>query len=305
MTVLPKLFLCMDAGQTGVQASVTDNKTLRTRVNFPGVRSDVDIVDQLVERVTELLAGYPGREAIVTIGASGLRLDADVSKFFAAPQVVDVHIAHDSVTGYLSVLGNRSGVVLAVGTGSVILGVGSDRVARVDGWGHLLGDAGSGFWLGREALAAVLRAHDGRGPQTALTDAVLERYPNLDVLYVEIQVNPRRVSEVASWAKTVADLAPTDAVSGDIVARAASELVSSTLAALDGAGVTSSNPRVGMVGNVFRGESLRTGFTAGVLRAVPGAELFSAVSDGLAGAALLPEVGEESALASHILRVSR
>lgn len=297
--------MCMDAGQTGVQASVRDGDTVRARVNLPGVRSDVDIVDQLVERVDELLSGYPGREATVTIGASGLRLDADPSKFFASPKVTDVHIAHDSVTGYLSVLGNRSGVVLAVGTGSVVLGVGPDRVARVDGWGHLLGDAGSGFWLGREALAAVLRAHDGRGPQTALTEVVRERYPNLDVLYVEIQINPRRVSEVASWAKTVADMAPVDAVSRDIVARAASELVSSTLAALDGAGVTDPNPRVGMVGNVFRGESLRTGFTAGVLRAVPGAELINAVSDGLAGAALLPEVGEESALASHILRASR
>ncbi len=46
------------------------------------------------------------------------------------------------------------------------------RVARVDGWGNIMGDAGSGYWIGREALDAVMRAYDGRGPQTALTDVV-------------------------------------------------------------------------------------------------------------------------------------
>ena len=154
-------------------------------------------------------------------------------------------------------------------------------------------------------MSAVLRAHDGRGPATALTDAVRERYPDLDVLYIDIQTNPRRVAEVASWARVVSDLAQVDAVAGDIVARAASELVRSTLAALERAGVTDPEPRVGMVGKVFHGDALRTAFTRGVLDAVPGAQLFSAVSDGLAGAARLPEVDAGSALAAHIVRVER
>ncbi|MDT3318074.1 hypothetical protein Q9S71_14695 [Microbacterium sp. KSW4-11] len=44
------------------------------------------------------------------------------------------------------------------------LAVGDRDTARVDGWGWTMGDAGSGFWIGREALTAVMRAHDHRGP---------------------------------------------------------------------------------------------------------------------------------------------
>ena len=43
------------------------------------------------------------------------------------------------------------------------------EAARAGGWGHMIGDEGSGYWIGREALAAVMRASDGRGPATRLT----------------------------------------------------------------------------------------------------------------------------------------
>ena len=42
----------------------------------------------------------------------------------------------------------------------------SGRAARAGGWGYVLGDEGSGYWLGRQALRAVMRAADGRGPAT-------------------------------------------------------------------------------------------------------------------------------------------
>src|SRR5207302_1139349 len=48
-------------------------------------------------------------------------------------------------------------------------------VACVDGWGHLLGDAGSGFWVGRRGLDAALRAHDGRSGGSPLLARLVER----------------------------------------------------------------------------------------------------------------------------------
>ncbi|MEZ4768903.1 MAG: BadF/BadG/BcrA/BcrD ATPase family protein [Caldilineales bacterium] len=44
---------------------------------------------------------------------------------------------------------------------------------RADGWGHLLGDEGSGYAIGLAALRAVMRAYDGRGAATALSEAIL------------------------------------------------------------------------------------------------------------------------------------
>ncbi|MCT7357321.1 ATPase, partial [Streptomyces sp. 15-116A] len=52
---------------------------------------------------------------------------------------------------------------------------GRRSVRVVDGHGWLLGDEGSGFWLGREALRAVVRAIDGRGPRGRLVERVLEQ----------------------------------------------------------------------------------------------------------------------------------
>ncbi|GIV20708.1 MAG: hypothetical protein KatS3mg023_2459 [Armatimonadota bacterium] len=45
---------------------------------------------------------------------------------------------------------------------------------RAGGWGYLLGDEGSGFWVGREAIRAVLAAKEGWGEQTRLTDMLSE-----------------------------------------------------------------------------------------------------------------------------------
>jgi len=69
------------------------------------------------------------------------------------------------------------GVATICGTGSIVYGRNhTGQTARVDGWGHLLGDDSSGHAIGRAALRAIMRAHDGRGPQTQLTRLILEHW---------------------------------------------------------------------------------------------------------------------------------
>lgn len=80
----------------------------------------------------------------------------------------DVEAAFTSAPG-----APRDGIVLIAGTGAVAARLAGRRpVAVVDGHGWLLGDAGSGFWIGRRAVRAVLRALDGRGRWTVLVPAV-------------------------------------------------------------------------------------------------------------------------------------
>jgi len=68
------------------------------------------------------------------------------------------------------------GAALICGTGSIAYAEDpGGRAARAGGWGHVLGDEGSGYAVGQAALRAVLRAFDGRGPRTALTQAILEQ----------------------------------------------------------------------------------------------------------------------------------
>jgi len=67
--------------------------------------------------------------------------------------------------------------VIISGTGSIAYGRNAaGEAARSGGWGHVLGDEGSGYWIGRAALRAVLRAADHRAPETLLTSMLLEHF---------------------------------------------------------------------------------------------------------------------------------
>ncbi len=69
------------------------------------------------------------------------------------------------------------GVAVIAGTGSIAVGRNAEgRRARAGGWGHLFGDEGSGYELGRLALQAAARAADGRGPATTLLGAILRHW---------------------------------------------------------------------------------------------------------------------------------
>src|SRR5213078_4483038 len=88
-----------------------------------------------------------------------------------------VLVVNDALIALAAGAGDDPGIVIISGTGSIVYGR-NERVeaARAGGWGHMIGDEGSGYWIGREALAAVMRAGDGRGPETGLTAAMLAHF---------------------------------------------------------------------------------------------------------------------------------
>src|SRR5207302_3900726 len=71
-----------------------------------------------------------------------------------------IEVVHDARL-VLAAAGLEAGVVLIAGTGSVAWGLSPDGTeARAGGWGHLLGDDGSGYWVVREAARRALAEHD-------------------------------------------------------------------------------------------------------------------------------------------------
>jgi len=89
-------------------------------------------------------------------------------RLIAALSAGEVAVASNAVTSYAGALGGGASMVLAIGTGSVALALGGGVMRRLDGWGPLLGDEGSGGWIGLHGVRTALRAADGRGPLTAL-----------------------------------------------------------------------------------------------------------------------------------------
>jgi N-acetylglucosamine kinase-like BadF-type ATPase len=109
-----------------------------------------------------------------------------------------------------SVTAATEGYCIFAGTGSGAVRIRDGEVeAVVDAAGYLLGDLGSGFWLGHHAAIAVTAALEGRGPQTALTRAVLDTLgvPLSDELNVDRRVMPLRDFIDAVYAMRPIELA--------------------------------------------------------------------------------------------------
>ncbi len=125
--------------------------------------------------------------------------------------------------------GQRLGILLLAGTGSLAYGVnGVGESALIGGWGYLIGDEGSGYWLGSQALRAMVRMADGRGRDTLLYQRVLDTLnltQPLDVIGWLYHQDEARVREVANLAPLVLECATEgDASAGRIVRNGAFEL---------------------------------------------------------------------------------
>ncbi len=80
----------------------------------------------------------------------------------------------DAITAARGALGDRDGILAAIGTGSVFAVQRGGMIRQYGGYGFLLGDEGSGASLGRALLSRALRAHDGVVPMTPLLTQVLD-----------------------------------------------------------------------------------------------------------------------------------
>ena len=202
------------------------------------------LVRPLAERLTR--AAGTGRIAAACVGAAGMaslgddlraRLPGALRDAFGVRRLA---LAGDAVTAYAGALGMRAGVMVTAGTGVVALGTAADGTGwrRADGWGHLLGDAGSGAWIGRSGLDAALRAHDGRADGSAALPARAERlFGPIRTLPAQLYPRPDRPAVLASFAPEVAACAAQDAVASDILRHAAAHILESAAAARPGPGM--------------------------------------------------------------------
>jgi len=181
-----------------------------------------------------------------------------------------------------------------------------NAVACVDGWGHLLGDTGSGFWVGRRGLDAALRAHDGRPGGSAHLARLVERdvgpLDRLPELAARAGAGP--VAAIASFSVQVAEAAE----AGDDIARhiwreAAVALAESAVACARRLNPNSAVPiAISWVGGLFGVPDalLLEPFLARIRATFPAADLMPPAADALAGAARLAAPAARGPLAGLV-----
>src|SRR6266545_4619339 len=125
-------------------------------------------VEKVLHEVMEAAIG--DREislAAICIGIAGVDREDEAQTVGAIMRRIARHsrvvVVNDALIALVAGAGDAPGIVVNAGTGSIVYGRNAKgEAARAGGWGHIIGDEGSGYWIGREALAAVMRAGDGR-----------------------------------------------------------------------------------------------------------------------------------------------
>ncbi len=195
-------------------------------------------------------AAGAGREPERTELRDGLRNERLAERVIV---VGDLDIAMEAA------FGSAPGVILVSGTGSVAVGRTPDGVVhRAGGYGWQIGDEGGGFAIGRAALAAVGRAHDGRNPATVLTATLLAATPAgsfEDLVRWTLLADP---TEIAALAPVVfAAAAAGDRAAGEIVRAAAEDLATLAGSLLHAFGSRKSVPLALTGGNLLPERGLR------------------------------------------------
>ncbi|MER6068450.1 BadF/BadG/BcrA/BcrD ATPase family protein [Streptomyces sp. NPDC001817] len=229
--------------------------------------------------VDELGTAVVGAAGFATLGdALRAELPAALARELGVRHVA---LAADAVTAYVGALGPSPGAVLAAGTGLVAVGTDLTAWRRADGWGHLLGDCGSGAWIGRAGLEAALRAHDGRdGGSAPLLTCTEEQFGPVRGLPGLLYPRSDRPAVLASFAPRVAACADHDPVAAGILRAAARHMAESVAAVCPADG----HPRVALTGGLFRlGEPLLTPLREELASRVPQARRVPAEGDPLHG----------------------
>lgn len=186
-----KLFLGIDGGQTATKSILADasGRVLGVGRGGPAIHLKDGATRQHARRVlyqaihgvleragladtTEIACAFLGFSGVSGPEAPSAKTYCEVVQEQFA--VRSIFIDHDARTALAGAIPSMTGVIAIAGTGSIAFAMNaSGASARAGGWGYLIGDPGSAYEIGRQALAAVALAHDGAGPATLLSSALL------------------------------------------------------------------------------------------------------------------------------------
>lgn len=184
----------------------------------------------------EVMAAHPGaRLGAICVGMAGVDRPGDAAIVHGIMRRIGlgarVLIVNDALVALEAGSPGTPGVVIIAGTGSISYGRNAEgQAARAGGWGYVLGDEGSGYWIGRHALRAVVREADRRGPVTSLTPRTLKHFgvARPQDLIHEIYYGGMRPGAIAALAAEVhGAFLEGDVVAAGILEVGVRELVSS------------------------------------------------------------------------------
>ncbi len=182
----PRFFLGVDGGATRCRARVRDaTGAFLAEVEGPAANIYVDFDGAIATVRTQIEAACERAEIATSdlprlalgLGLAGLSSAEDARRVQQRFEgMASVRAANDAATACLGAHGGADGALVIAGTGSAAITRVRGRETVIGGRGFLLGDDGSAARVGADAIRAALRAHEGLGPTSPLTQEIMRRF---------------------------------------------------------------------------------------------------------------------------------
>lgn len=210
-----KIIIGVDGGGTKTKACAynLDGKLLGTGMSGFGnllIESNVAI-SNIIESINKCLEQLPKMSECLHIylGLAGSdnsnqveKLEKSLKKFNALVTIVnDVRLAH------VATFEGRDGILTIAGTGSVSYGISNEKIEMAGGWGHLLGDEGSGYWIAIKAIKQMIVEEDNGESLSKLSLALLNELKIKKVQEIKSFIYEASKGEIASLVPIIVQVA--------------------------------------------------------------------------------------------------
>ena len=302
---MKRYVLGIDGGGTKTRAVIAEAEghVLGSGVGGPSNYDDVGMerakagIAEAV-RMARQQSGLPeARLASVFLGMAGVVSEQDRSVIHAIARELNladdqnVDVDHDCRIALAGGLSGRPGIVLIAGTGSSCYGQNSAGVSWISGgWGPLISDEGSSYWLGIQAMRCAVASQDGR-MHSVLRELVQDHFQLIEMrdLMHRMYVVGMSRSEIASLAPLVIRAAhQDDKVALDLLSQGASDLAYMVRAVANQLGFTSGACELALVGGLFNaGDVVLAPVQAAIQNRLPDCRIIFAELPPASGAVLL------------------
>jgi glucosamine kinase len=261
--------LGVDAGATNTRIVLSgpDRQDMGMEITGPfNLRQDHP--KQLLSYIdTSLLRLIPKKDRIditvraIAIGAAGVgtheEREAVRSVIQSEYKLCHVYVHHDAFIAHHGAFEGQPGVMVTAGTGSIAYGRNSaDQEVRAGGWGWLLGDEGSGWWIAREAVRAALAHWEGSGPETLITELLTDTFQVGDAyeLIPKIYADKIKRTELIALVEQLAVIARDgDVVALNLFTRAGGEIAELAINCAKRLNMSPGELKVALLGGVATG----------------------------------------------------
>ena len=174
-------FFGIEGGGTRTVALLADARgRIRKRFELGSLNLKLASDADVLQRLREIKSRVALRPSSWSLCLAGCRTAADRARLRSLAERiwprVPVYVGSDLESGFAAAFGlNSAGLLVVSGTGSCVRGRNGRQIAQAGGWGHLLGDHGSGYWIALTGLRTAVREHDRQGAISPALRRVLHR----------------------------------------------------------------------------------------------------------------------------------